>query len=86
LRRFLFVLFLAAFFVARVLSFQCACLAIAHVSQGGRYCGLRRLTNRLIVTGTFARVWLVRLANPAEQDKNKVFALKVLRKADGTHN
>lgn len=39
--------------------------------------------NQLMSLGTFARVWLVRLASPAEQDKNKVFALKVLRKADG---
>jgi protein kinase A len=34
-------------------------------------------------TGTFARVWLVRLANPAEEDRDKVFALKVLRKVEG---
>jgi protein kinase A len=34
-------------------------------------------------TGTFARVWLVRLAQPAHEDRNKVFALKVLRKAEG---
>lgn len=33
-------------------------------------------------TGTFARVWLVRLANRKEETKNKVFALKILRKAD----
>lgn len=33
-------------------------------------------------TGTFARVWLVRLANPAEEDRDKVFALKVLRKVE----
>lgn len=33
--------------------------------------------------GTFARVWLTRLANPKEEDKHKVFALKVLRKVDG---
>ncbi|PSN60029.1 Pkinase-domain-containing protein [Corynespora cassiicola Philippines] len=33
-------------------------------------------------TGTFARVWLVRLANPREGDENKVFALKILRKVD----
>jgi hypothetical protein len=35
------------------------------------------------VIGTFARVWLVRLANPAEEDRDKVYALKVLRKAEG---
>jgi protein kinase A len=34
-------------------------------------------------TGTFARVWLTRLANPRHEDRNKVFALKVLRKVDG---
>lgn len=34
-------------------------------------------------TGTFARVWLVRLAEPQPGDENKVFALKILRKVDG---
>lgn len=33
--------------------------------------------------GTFARVWLVRLADPRPEDRDKVFALKVLRKVDG---
>ncbi|KAK4623582.1 cAMP-dependent protein kinase catalytic subunit alpha [Fulvia fulva] len=33
-------------------------------------------------TGTFARVWLVKLANRKERDINKVFALKILRKPD----
>ncbi|KAK5153774.1 hypothetical protein LTR04_006170 [Oleoguttula sp. CCFEE 6159] len=33
-------------------------------------------------TGTFARVWLVRLAAPKEGDQDKIFALKVLRKPD----
>jgi hypothetical protein len=33
--------------------------------------------------GTFARVWLVRLANARPEDRDKVFALKVLRKVDG---
>lgn len=33
--------------------------------------------------GTFARVWLVRLASPAPEDRHKVYALKVLRKAEG---
>ena len=28
-------------------------------------------------------MWLVRLAKPAEQDCDKVYALKVLRKAEG---
>lgn len=32
--------------------------------------------------GTFARVWLVKLANPPEEDRDKVYALKVLRKAE----
>jgi protein kinase A len=36
----------------------------------------------LTCVGTFARVWLVRLANPSEEDRDKVFALKVLRKAE----
>lgn len=34
--------------------------------------------------GTFARVWLVRLKNVRNGDENKVFALKILRKVDGT--
>lgn len=33
-------------------------------------------------TGTFARVWLVRLRNVRNGDENKVFALKILRKVD----
>jgi hypothetical protein len=33
--------------------------------------------------GTFARVWLVRLADPAPEERDKVFALKVLRKVEG---
>jgi serine/threonine protein kinase len=33
-------------------------------------------------TGTFARVWLVRLRDAQEGDKDKVFALKILRKVD----
>jgi hypothetical protein len=37
----------------------------------------------LISIGTFARVWLVRLANPRPEDRDKVFALKVLRKVEG---
>lgn len=37
---------------------------------------------RTLGTGTFARVWLVKLANPAPEDKDKVFALKVLRKVE----
>lgn len=37
----------------------------------------------MAISGTFARVWLVKLANPAEADRQKVFALKVLRKVEG---
>ncbi|CAL3971081.1 unnamed protein product [Diplocarpon coronariae] len=38
---------------------------------------------RTLGTGTFARVWLVRLANPSpEEDHDKVYALKVLRKVE----
>jgi len=37
---------------------------------------------RTLGTGTFARVWLVRLANPRPEDRDKVFALKVLRKVE----
>lgn len=33
--------------------------------------------------GTFARVWLARLKD--QKDKNTVYALKILRKADGEH-
>ncbi|KAK5170558.1 cytochrome c oxidase subunit 1 [Saxophila tyrrhenica] len=33
-------------------------------------------------TGTFARVWLVKIANRKKEDNNKVFALKILRKVD----
>ena len=33
-------------------------------------------------TGTFARVWLCRFAQPLPQDRDKVFALKVLKKVD----
>lgn len=42
-------------------------------------------SSRLIgkILGTFARVWLVRSANPTEQDRDKVYALKVLRKVEG---
>lgn len=37
----------------------------------------------ILAIGTFARVWLVRLANPRPEDRDKVFALKVLRKVEG---
>lgn len=33
-------------------------------------------------TGTFARVWLAKLAKPQAGDEDKVFALKILRKVD----
>ncbi|KAH6448648.1 hypothetical protein HBI59_086480 [Parastagonospora nodorum] len=33
-------------------------------------------------TGTFARVWLVRLKHAKAEDEDKVFALKILRKVD----
>jgi protein kinase A len=36
------------------------------------------------MSGTFARVWLVRLKGASGVDENKVFALKILRKVDGT--
>ena len=36
-----------------------------------------------ILLGTFARVWLAQVAKPRNKDEEKVFALKVLRKADG---
>ncbi|KAI4722308.1 Pkinase-domain-containing protein [Aureobasidium sp. EXF-10727] len=35
-------------------------------------------------TGTFARVWLANLATSNKEDADKVFALKILRKTDGT--
>lgn len=35
--------------------------------------------------GTFARVWLVRLAHLPE-DKTQIYALKILRKADGEYS
>ena len=35
------------------------------------------------MTGTFARVWLARLAKPKDGDDGTVYALKVLRKVDG---
>ena len=37
----------------------------------------------VIFSGTFARVWLARLANSKQEDDSKVFALKILRKVDG---
>lgn len=36
-----------------------------------------------VMSGTFARVWLVRLKGASGGDENKVFALKILRKVDG---
>ncbi|KKY21551.1 putative serine threonine-protein kinase prkx [Phaeomoniella chlamydospora] len=37
---------------------------------------------KTVGTGTFARVWLARFADSKEEDNDKVFALKVLRKVD----
>jgi len=37
---------------------------------------------RTLGTGTFARVWLARFADAGPEDRDKVFALKVLRKVD----
>ena len=37
-------------------------------------------------SGTFARVWLARLAKPSKEDQDKVFALKILRKIDSKPN
>jgi hypothetical protein len=47
--------------------------------------GVGKMSNMLTdaFKGTFARVWLARLANPKKEDDSKVFALKILRKVDG---
>ncbi|KIW16939.1 hypothetical protein PV08_04129 [Exophiala spinifera] len=37
---------------------------------------------RTLGTGTFARVWLCRFAHPQPPDRDRVFALKVLKKVD----
>ncbi|ELR04668.1 AGC/PKA protein kinase [Pseudogymnoascus destructans 20631-21] len=37
---------------------------------------------RILGTGTFARVWLVKLAHPMQGAEDRVFALKVLRKTE----
>lgn len=39
----------------------------------------------VIPLGTFARVWLVRLSRLPE-DKTQIYALKILRKADGEYS
>jgi len=39
----------------------------------------------LVLPGTFARVWLVRIDGAKGEDADKVFALKKLRKTDGMH-
>ena len=36
--------------------------------------------------GTFARVWLARLANCSKKDDEQVFALKIIRKVDSEHS
>lgn len=47
--------------------------------------GAQLLITRSSLTGTFARVVLVRLQNPKnEAERNKVFALKILRKTEGS--
>ena len=38
----------------------------------------------MFVIGTFARVWLARLSDRGE-DPNQIYALKILRKADGEY-
>ncbi|KAH8594048.1 catalytic subunit of the PKA [Bisporella sp. PMI_857] len=57
-----------------------------HHELGGSSKGLTvnhfDLVKTLGTVGTFARVWLVKLKNPAEEDRDKVFALKVLRKVE----
>jgi serine/threonine protein kinase len=37
-----------------------------------------------VLIGTFARVWLTNLVTNKKEDQDKVFALKILRKTDGT--
>ncbi|KAI9776837.1 MAG: serine/threonine protein kinase, AGC [Peltula sp. TS41687] len=41
---------------------------------------------RTLGTGTFARVWLVRLKDCAEKAGDQVYAMKVLRKADSAQD
>lgn len=41
------------------------------------------MISRLNISDLIPCSWLVRLANPAEEDRDKVFALKVLRKVEG---
>ncbi|KAI9832168.1 MAG: hypothetical protein M1819_004519 [Sarea resinae] len=53
---------------------------LGHSSRSLRVEDFRLL--KTVGTGTFARVWLVRLADPPEGGEDKVFALKILRKAD----
>ena len=53
------------------------------VGQSSKY--LRKEDFELVKTlgtGTFARVWLAKIANRKKEDNNKVFALKILRKVD----
>ena len=52
-------------------------------SPGCAVCNHLRLDPLTVsVSGTFARVWLARLTNPSLEDRDKVFALKILRKID----
>lgn len=50
------------------------------------WCDARKSSELVPLTasfqGTFARVWLARLANASKEDRDKVFALKILRKID----
>lgn len=41
------------------------------------------MISRLNISDFIPCSWLVRLANPSEKDRDKVFALKVLRKVEG---
>lgn len=57
-----------------------------HLGQSSRALSIKDFElAKTLGTGTFARVWLVRLANPSQEDRHKVFALKVLRKAEGKY-
>lgn len=54
-----------------------------HVGHSSKY--LRKADFKLVKTigtGTFARVWLAKLAQPQAGDESRVFALKILRKVD----
>ena len=70
-------------FSSQVVFYVWGCLEFAHLLG---VLGVRDIRASLLILGiigTFARVWLVRLADPAEEDRDKVFALKVLWKVEG---